>query len=32
MTYAQRKENARQLVINWQADFGNKNTSYGFVH
>ena len=29
MTYAQRKENARQAAIDWQADFANNNYSYG---
>lgn len=31
MTYAQRKENARQKAIDWQLDFCNHNYSWGEI-
>lgn len=29
MTYAEKKNRARELVIDWQLDFGNHNYSWG---
>jgi len=31
MKYQERKENARQKAIDWQADFNNHNYSYGEI-